>query len=123
MKKDNQTRVFPQLYLTKNKGYGQAFSKKFNNKDFKSQWIDQSILNDPKKMIDFHSLRHSFATRLSGRIQDSQLNFLMGHENNSENQKRYTKPDPKVLLDSLKNLNIEGIDFTNIQNTVNETIY
>lgn len=114
MQNRGEKRVFPQLFFTKGKGYGQSFSKKFNNKNFKKQWIKPENLDNEELLTDFHSLRHTFSTRLSGRSEDSQLDFMMGHEGKSENQKRYTTPDARVLLEALKKLDIEGIDFPKI---------
>lgn len=35
----------------------------------------------------------------------------MGHEGKSENQKRYTVPNQKVLLEAIQKLDIDGIIF------------
>lgn len=117
IEKDGKERIFPQLYLTKNKGYGQAFSKKFNNMDFKTEWVNHENLYNEDYRTDFHSLRHSFSTRLSGRIKDSQLDFLMGHEGESENQKRYTVPNQKILLKAIQKMDIAGVNFPSLKNS------
>ena len=41
-RKNNKERLFEELYYTNNKGYGQAFSKRFNDKDFKKEWLSKS---------------------------------------------------------------------------------
>ena len=87
LKKEKQERVFPQLYHTKNKGYGQAFSKKFNNMNFKKEWIDKEKIKkieEKEIKVDFHSYRHTFTTKLMGRVEDSMVNKLLGHKGSTE---------------------------------------
>jgi len=120
IKENKEERVFPQLYYTTNKGYGQAFSKKFNNKNFKKLWIDEEKLNNPKIKVDFHSFRHTFASKIMGKIEDSILNKLLGHAGSSENQKTYSKEiDISELKKAIEMLDIKDIDFSNIQKLLN----
>jgi len=111
LQKRGEERILPQLFFTNDKGYGQAFSKKFNNKKFKAEWIDLTTLQNEKLLKDFHSFRHTFASKMSGRVLDSQLNFLMRHEGKSENQKRYIVQNQKVLLEAIQKMDIAGIIF------------
>lgn len=114
LKEENQERVFPQLFHTANKGYGQAFSKKFNNMNFKKEWISKEKLEDKKIKVDFHSFRHTFSTRIAGKIEDSMVDKLMGHAGSSENKKRYTHAEPKFLKECIEKLDIEGVNLPSI---------
>lgn len=118
LKASGEERVFPQLFHTQKKGYGQAFSKKFNNKNFKAQWIVDERLKDPKLLVDFHSFRHTFATRIIGRIEDSTVDGLMGHQGSSENKIRYDHKQLKILKEGIEKLDISDIDFSHIKDTV-----
>jgi len=118
VKDSGQERVFPQLFHTKNKGYGQAFSKKFANKNFKMEWIEKERLEDKKILVDFHSFRHCFATRIIGRIEDSTVDGLMGHQGGSENKTRYDHKQLKILKEGIEKLDIEDIDFSHLQATI-----
>ena len=116
LKKANEERLFPQLYYTKGKGYGQAFSKKFNNKNFKLQWIDKEKLENKKIKVDFHSFRHTFTNKIIGKVEDSIVDKLLGHVGSSTNQKTYSKNiDINFLKECVEKLDIEKIDFSNIQ--------
>lgn len=117
LQKRGEKRIFPQLFFTNDKGYGQAFSKKFNNKKFKAEWIDLKPLENEKILKDFHSFRHTFASKMSGRVLDSQLDFLMGHEGKSENQKRYIVQNQKVLLEAIQKMDIAGVNFPSLKNS------
>lgn len=90
-RKQGHERLFPNLFFTKKKGYGQAFSKKFNRKSVKEQFIDfEFYAPDAKLRKDFHSFRHTFTEQLKGRedVPDGALDYINGHMNNSESQKR-----------------------------------
>lgn len=117
LKSKNEERVFPQLYHTKGKGYGQAFSKKFNNSNFKSSFISLEKLKDPKIKIDFHSFRHTFSHRAKGRIKDRLIDDILGHTGNSENQRggAYDHSVIPLLFQEIQLLDIVGIELENIQ--------
>lgn len=118
LKKEKQERVFPQLYYTNNKGYGQAFSKKFNNMNFKKEWIDKEKikkLEEKKIKVDFHSFRHTFATKLIGRVEDSIIDKLMGHKGSSENKRTYSHSHIKTLKESIEKLDIDRDMFQNLK--------
>ncbi len=119
VKKSGEERVFHQLYHTEKKGYGQAFSKKFANKNFKIQWIEEERLKDKRTLVDFHSFRHCFATRIVGRIEDSTVDGLMGHQGKSENKIRYDHKHLKILKAGIEKLDIEDIDFSHLQAVIN----
>lgn len=75
-------RLFQELYFTKDKGYGQAFSKVFNEKKFKSQWLEEDTmqkLSEKIIMLDLHSFRHTFSGRLKGIIEEDTREFFLGH--------------------------------------------
>ena len=116
LKTNNEKRVFPQLYYTNNKGYGQAFSKKFNNPNFKKEWIKEEKLNNSKIKVDFHSFRHTFASKLIGEVKDSIVDKIMGHSGSSENKRTYNKVEIEKLKIAIEKLDIEKIDFSNIKN-------
>lgn len=91
-RKNGHTRLFEELYYTKDKGYGQAFSKHFNNKSFKDKWLSIETIEAMKLksiLLDLHSFRHNFSGSLKGLIEDGLLNHFTGHLQNSESQKRY----------------------------------
>ena len=114
-----EERVFPQLFHTKDKGFGQSFSKKFNNKNFKSEWIEAERLNNPRLKVDFHSFRHTFSTKISSRVEDSLMDALLGHEGSSENKKRYDHKEIKILKEGIEKLDIADIDFSHMQEAIN----
>lgn len=114
-------RLFPNLFFTKKKGYGQAFSKKFNRKSVKEQFIDLEFYKpDAKLRKDFHSFRHTFTEQLKGRedVPDGALDYINGHMNNSESQKRYGRHQKPRLLNILNKLDYE-LDFEDINNGIN----
>lgn len=119
-KKKGQKRIFPNLYHTNGKGYGQAFSKKFNNKDFKSEFIDEEFLQSgAKKRKDFHSFRHTFTENLKDvdGVQDGALDYLNGHYNNSHSQKTYGKRNMERLYKIISKLEYD-FNLTEIKNEI-----
>ncbi len=117
LKKEKHERVFPQLYHTKDKGYGQAFSKKFNNLNFKKEWIDKERikkLEEKEIKVDFHSFRHTFTTKLMGRVEDSMVNKLLGHKGSTESQRTYNHNYIKSLKESIEKLDIDRDMFKNL---------
>lgn len=119
-KKNGHERLFPNLYFIAKKGYGQAFSKKFNRNSVKEQFIDfEFYAPDAKLRKDFHSFRHTFTEQLKGRedVPDGALDYINGHMNNSESQKRYGKHQKGRLLKILEKLDY-GLDFGWIKKAV-----
>jgi len=95
-------RLFPDLYYTKGKGYGQAFSKFFNKKDFKQEWLSQETrekIEARALMLDLHSFRHNFSSSLKGKVEDSVLDECMGHE--SPKGYKYGKISLETLLEGI----------------------
>lgn len=119
-RKQGHERLFPNLYSIAKKGYGQAFSKKFNRVSVKSQFIDLEFYKpDAKLRKDFHSFRHTFTEQLKGRedVPDGALDYINGHMNNSESQKRYGKHQKGRLLNILEKLDYE-LDLEGIQKEI-----
>lgn len=114
LQKKKEKRLFPQLYHTKGKGYGQAFSKKFNNRKFKETWVDKDRLEDRRIMTDFHSLRHTFSTRLAEVENRPMVSALLGHGQLSETDKTYTHRDMIMLHKTIHQLDLDGINFDEI---------
>lgn len=121
-KRQGHERLFPNLFFTNKKGYGQAFSKKFNRTSVKRQFIDLEFYKpDSKLRKDFHSFRHTFTEQLKGRedVPDGALDYINGHMNNSESQKRYGKHQKHRLLKILEKLDYE-LDFEGIKKAITE---
>jgi len=119
-KKKGQKRIFPNLYYTNGKGYGQAFSKKFNKKNFKAEFIDEDFLQSgAKKRKDFHSFRHTFTENLKDvkGVQDGALDYLNGHYNDSHSQKTYGKRNMERLYKIISKLEYD-FDLTEIENEI-----
>lgn len=119
-KKQKYERVFQNLYYTNGKGYGQAFSKKFANKNFKAEFIDEKFYkSDAKKRKDFHSFRHTFTENLKDveGVQDGALDYLNGHVSKSHSQGTYGRRDMPKLFKILSKLEY-GFDLTEIENLI-----
>lgn len=119
-KKQGQKRIFPNLYYIKGKGYGQPFSKKFNNKNFKREFIEEEFLQTgAKKRKDFHSFRHTFTENLKDveGVQDGALDYLNGHFSSSHSQKTYGKRNMERLYQIISKLEYE-FNITEIKNTI-----
>ncbi len=82
--------------------------------NFKKEWISKEKLEDKKVKVDFHSFRHTFSTRIAGKIEDSMVDKLMGHAGSSENKKRYTHAELKFLKECIEKLDIEGVNLPSI---------
>ena len=107
--------------LTKHKknGYGHNVSKAFNNPKFKQEWISQERYNDDNIKLDFHSFRHTFITRLHiAGVEETIINFLTGHEQNTQSQQTYTQSSMKVLKKAIDKIDIQDIDFTTIKEAI-----
>ena len=117
-KKLNKDRLFSELYLTKNKGYGQHFGKIFN--EFKYTWLDEEAkekLNNNEILLDLHSFRHSFTTALrGGEVSDDYISFILGHKKNQT--QRYGSVPPKVYFTNINKVEYE-LDFTRLKNEIN----
>ncbi len=111
-KKKGEVRLFSKLYYTKNKGYGQAFSKMYT--DFKSNFLDEKTTEELKAKVyklDIHSFRHNFAGSLKGKIEDGLLDYLMGHTNSSTTQNRYGSYRAEVLINAVNSVDYPQVDF------------
>ncbi len=120
-RKNNKERLFEELYYTNNKGYGQAFSKKFNDKDFKKEWLSKSDIakiEEEDILLDLHSFRHNFSGSLKGLIEDGLLEYFMGHSQNSESLKRYGKYRSALMFDNISKCEYE-IKFDNLKDRIN----
>ena len=117
-KKLNKDRLFSELYLTKNKGYGQHFGKIFN--EFKYTWLDEEAkekLNNNEILLDLHSFRHSFTTALRrGEVSDDYISSILGHKKNQT--QRYGSVPPKVYFTNINKVEYE-LDFTRLKNEIN----
>lgn len=112
LKKDKEERLFPKLYYTASKGYGQAFSKIFG--DFKPTFISEQIkmqLEAKEFKLDIHSFRHSFVGSLKGKIEDGVLDSFMGHRNGSLSQSRYGSYRTEVLKNAIDLCDYPQVDF------------
>ena len=117
-KKLNKDRLFSELYLTKNKGYGQHFGKIFN--EFKYTWLDEEAiekLNNNEILLDLHSFRHSFTTALRrGEVSDDYISSILGHKKNQT--QRYGSVPPKVYFTNINKVEYE-LDFRRLKNEIN----
>ena len=108
-------RLFPELYHTKDKGYGQAYSKIYN--EDKKEWLETETiqkLENKEILLDLHSFRHNFSGSLKGLIEDGILDYLAGHKNSSQSQHRYGKYRPKLKYEEInkcmyENLNLDRL--------------
>ncbi|MCT7650146.1 site-specific integrase [Aliarcobacter butzleri] len=113
LKKDKEERLFPKLYYTKGKGYGQAFSKVFG--DYKPTFLSQQVIEQLEQkefLLDIHSFRHSFAGSLKGKIEDGVLDSFMGHRNGSLSQTRYGSYRTDVLKNNIDLCDYPSVDFS-----------
>lgn len=120
-RKNNKERLFEELYYTNNKGYGQAFSKRFNDKDFKREWLSKSDIakiEEEDILLDLHSFRHNFSGSLKGLIEDGLLEYFMGHTQNSESLKRYGKYRSELMFDNISKCEYK-INFDNLKDRIN----
>lgn len=116
LKKNKEERLFPKLYYTKGKGYGQAFSKVF--RDYKPTFLSQQVIEQLEQkefLLDIHSFRHSFAGSLKGRIEDGVLDSFMGHRNGSLSQSRYGTYRTDVLKSNIDLCDYPQVDFLPLQ--------
>ncbi len=118
-KKLNKDRLFSELYLTKNKGYGQHFGKIFN--EFKYTWLDEEakekLNNNNEILLDLHSFRHSFTTALrGGEVSDDYISSILGHKKNQT--QRYGSVPPKVYFTNINKVEYV-LDFTRLKNEIN----
>ena len=118
-KKLNKDRLFSELYLTKNKGYGQHFGKIFN--EFKYTWLDEEakekLNNNNEILLDLHSFRHSFTTALRrGEVSDDYISSILGHKKNQT--QRYGSIPPKEYFENINKIEY-ALDFTRLKNEIN----
>lgn len=119
-KKQGYKRIFQNLYYTVGKGYGQAFSKKFNNRNFKREFIDEEFLEiGAKRRKDFHSFRHTFTENLKDveGVQDGALDYINGHYSSSHSQKTYGKRNMERIYQIISKLEYE-FDISKIKNAI-----
>lgn len=113
-------RLFQELYYTDKKGYGQAFSKIFNAKKFKEEWLEKETLEkiqNKKLLLDLHSFRHNFSTSLKGIVESEVLDEAMGHE--TKKDYKYGKVRPKVMLDGISKCHYD-IDISKLEKKLKE---
>ncbi len=116
-------RLFDNLYYTKNKGYGQAFSKKFNTRKFKETFLEKEtfrLIDSEVIMLDLHSFRHNFSGSLKGEIEDSVLTYFMGHSNDNETFYRYGTYRPNVLLKNLTKCIYPNLQLEELRKKINK---
>jgi integrase len=120
-KEENKVRLFPELYSTENKGYGQAFSKIFNNKNFKFSWLDKQAkekLENEDILLDLHSFRHNFSGSLKGLVEDGLLDYFMGHSQTSQTQKRYGEYRTELVFNEISK-SVYKLDFKPLEKSIN----
>jgi len=98
-------RVFPELKF-KRDGYGQTFSRWFNEVYRSDKWCD--VGNGEGESKNFHSFRHTFVTELSNvhDIPQHKVAHIVGHRpsDGSETIQRYTKATDLVERHRIINL-------------------
>lgn len=112
-------RLFEDLYFTKDKGYGQAFSKVFTNEKFRAQWLETETIQKIKDdiiMLDVHSFRHTFSSYLKGVTEVDTREALMGHKISDSD---YGKLKPKVALENISRCQYD-VDFTPLREKLND---
>lgn len=116
--KNNQERLFSELYLTKSKGYGQHFGKIFN--DYKKTWLEIETLNKIKErkiLLDLHSFRHTFTTALrGGKVVEEDISYILGHKKNQT--QRYGSIPAKEFLNKINKAKYK-LDFKSLQKKIN----
>lgn len=115
-------RLFEDLYFTKDKGYGQAFSKVFTNEKFRAQWLEAETIQKIKDgiiMLDVHSFRHTFSSYLKGVTEVDTREALMGHKISDSD---YGKLKPKVALENISRCQYD-VDFTPLREKLNVLYY
>ena len=116
--KNNQERLFSELYLTKSKGYGQHFGKIFN--DYKKTWLEIETLNKIKErkiLLDLHSFRHTFTTALrGGKVVEEDISYILGHK---KNQTQRYGPIPAKEFSNKINKAKYKLDFKSLQKRIN----
>lgn len=122
VKELGEERIFFQQYHTKGKGYGQALGKLFTAKKFKTDWLDTNRYDTTRETKVFHSFRHTFATRMFGNVSPREIDFIMGHKNDVV-QQGYIRPPMKVLFAAITKLDLEGIDFSNLERGLEKINY
>lgn len=111
-------RLFKDLYYTKGKGYGQAFSKFFNEKKLKKEWLSEKTyekIEAGELMLDLHSFRHNFSGSLTGKVEDSILNECMGHQ--SPKGYSYGKVSMEILLQDISKCNY-ALNISKLENNL-----
>jgi len=106
-------RLFPELYHTKGKGYGQAYSKIYN--EDKKEWLEETTLQkiaNKEILLDLHSFRHNFSGSLKGLIEDGILDYLSGHKSTSQSQRRYGKFRPELKYEMLSKCQYPNLDLS-----------
>ena len=117
----SEDRLFPKLTWHEDNGYGHNLSKAFNLDSFKSQWINNDRLNHKNYMLDFHSFRHTAITRLDeGGLDEAKINEISGHTQATQSSKTYTHRKIREIRQNIHKLKIDDIDFSNIEEGVNE---
>ncbi len=116
--KNNQERLFSELYLTKSKGYGQHFGKIFN--DYKKTWLEIETLNKIKErkiLLDLHSFRHTFTTALrGGKVVEEDISYILGHKKNQT--QRYGSIPAKEFSNKINKAKYK-LDFKSLQKRIN----
>jgi integrase len=116
-----EDRLFPKLSWHEDNGYGHNISKAFNQKTFKSQWINEDRLNHKVYMLDFHSFRHTSITRLAdGGLEAPRINRISGHTQETQSQKSYTHSKIKEIHKDIHKILIDDIDFSHLEKSVNQ---
>jgi integrase len=113
------TRLFEDLYFTKDKGYGQAFSKVFNENKFRLQWLEKETIKkieDKIIKLDAHSFRHTFVSSITGIVEFDARESLIGHKITDSN---YGSTRPKVAYNHISKCEYE-FDLAPLSEKLNE---
>ena len=101
-----EERLWPRLPLAREGGYKRNFCRWYSEK-FNRRFITED------KRKTFHSLRHTFATRMMNLKVEPLVEIkLMGHAPQGETFGRYAKGfTPDVLAETIQQLTYPGVDF------------
>ena len=77
-------------------------------------------MEDDVIKLDLHSFRHNFSGSLKGLVEDGILNYLSGHKNSSEAQRRYGKFRPKIKFETINKCEYPNLDLSGLKTKLNK---
>lgn len=116
LRSQGETRLFPEVKNGRD-GYGKALSNWFNDR-FKDKYINHTNPED-KGNATFHSIRHTFITKLGHNgLDDHTIKALVGHAESSITHSTYCKRKaPSELLSPLVEHLDYGLDMTRLKDS------